>query len=195
MNADKRVVTTCVSLLILLVAGGCSSSASLSSWQDSVVKYVQLNGNDPNVLRDVTLTGTRRGFGQIGGEDPRKSTDARGVLLAHRDISGRPWFVYLVGVVKSEKVDDIRLALLSYTGGHPTWHVSSKSPKSLKTYQHYNEGLWYQQHPGEKSKPTAGYTTFPRDEDRFDLAVNGSHAVATHTQSGAKWGADAAGKK
>ena len=53
---------------------------------------------------NVTLSGDRRGFGQIGGPDPRKSTDARGVLLGNKVVNNQPWTVYLVGVVSNRDI-------------------------------------------------------------------------------------------
>ena len=184
-----------IAAVLVLFAAGCGSSASTSSWQNAVEKYVADKGGDPTALREVTLAGGRRGFGQIGGDDPRKSTDANGVLLGDRIAAGRPWVVYLVGVVSNEKVHEIRLAALSYLSGKPTWKLSEKNGKSLHAYQHYNESLWKQQHPGTKEKPPGGYTTFPRDEDRFDLTQQDGHLRATHEQSGATWDVSLAGKK
>ena len=193
MMQSHRLFAVLVPLLLLV---GCASSASMTSWQRSVEKYVADKGGDPAVLRDVTLAGDRRGFGQIGGEDPRKSTDANGVLLGNKVVNNHPWTVYLVGVASNEKVQEIRLAALSYLGGKATWKLGEKNAKSLKQYQNYNQAQWkQQQHPGAKEKEPGGYTTFPRDEDRFELTQQDAHLHATHAQSGAAWDVNLAGKK
>jgi hypothetical protein len=191
----RSIALVVVALAAAAAGGGCSSSGSVSSWQRGVERYVADKGGDPTVLRDVTLAGDRRGFGQIGGTDPRKSTDANGVLLGNKVVNNQPWTVYLVGVVSNEKVHEIRLAALSYLNGKPIWKLSDKNAKSLQAYQHYSEGQWKQQHPGAKEKEPGSYTTFPRDEDRFDLTQQDSHLRATHAQSGATWDVNLAGKK
>lgn len=181
--------------ILLLAGGGCGSSASVQSWQRAVERYVSERGGDPAVLRDVTLAGSRRGFGQIGADDPSKSVDVNAVLLGHKVVRDQPWFVYLVGVVQNQKVNEIRLAALSYASGKPTWRLSEKDANALHAYQNYNAGLWKQQHPGTKDKPPGNYTTFPREEDRFELVTPDGRVEARHLGSGAAWEVNLAGKK
>src|SRR3954452_20375590 len=95
--------------VLAAAAVGCASSASLSSWQHNVESYVAEKG-DPTTLRDVTIDGQRHGFAVIGQAEAEKSTDAVGVLIAQQQIAGRPWFIYLVGLVHQQKVNEIRLA-------------------------------------------------------------------------------------
>jgi hypothetical protein len=168
------------------MAGGCASSASLSSWQRNVETYVAEKG-DPSALRDVTIDGQRHGFAVIGQPVAEKSTDANGLLLGHQEIAGRAWFIYLVGIVHQQKVGDIHLAAVTFTNGKPQWQVSKNDAKAAEMYRNYNEGLWKQHHPGSKEKTPAEYTTFPRDADKFDLEVKGDHIAATHAPSGAQW--------
>jgi len=173
--------------LLIFCAGGCTSGVSISSWQHQLERYVRDDGHgDPAVLRDMTLDDTRRGFAIIGDEDPRKGTDAKGLLLAHRPINGRPWFIYLVGLVKDQKVDEIRLAALSVNHGKFDWVLSQKNPHSTQMYRNYNEGLGKKRSPGQKNAPP-DYEGFPRAEDVFDLGINGNNVDAVHQGSGAWW--------
>jgi hypothetical protein len=168
----KSVLPIVLLPLIAMAAGaGCSSKQSISSWQHSVERYAADKG-DPNALRDVTVSGTRRGFAVNGGVDPKKSTDVRAVLLGHKVIDNRPWFIYLAGVVAKEHVNDIHLTAVTFADAKPRWAVTAKDPNSLNTYR------------------GGSATTFPRDSDEFNLNVNGTKIEATHAPSGAKWTLD-----
>jgi len=172
---------------MLFAAGGCSSSATVGSWQQGVEKYVRLHGGDPNVLRESTLSGNRRGIAVIGDANAKKSTDVNGVLLAHKPIDGTPTFIYLVGQVKDLTVEDIRLITLSYANGHPVWKVGPKDAHALKRYRDYGRELWNARHAGSGKSMGAHYQGCPRDEDRFNLDIQDHQVQATHEQSGAAW--------
>lgn len=188
MRGNLKTILMCG--LLGALACGCASSVSMSTWEKGVEKYANDKG-DPGALRDVTLKGDRRGFAVIGQADPEKSTDANGVLLGHRDVAGQPCFIYLVGIVKNQKVSDIHLAAGTFKDGKAHWQTGKKDSEATNIYKHYNEGLWHKTH-GPKDEPPAAYTTFPRDEDKFDLAINGPTIVVTHPASGAKWQLDLA---
>ena len=173
--------------LLLAAASGCSTPLTIGSWQRNVEQYVALHGNDPNALRDVTLPGGRPGFAVIGESDPRHSTDVSALLLAHKPIDNQPWFIYLVGLVKKQKVSDIRLIALSYASGKPVWRVGPGNPQSLNRYRDYNRKLWYDRHSDGGGRVAAGYLGFPRDEDVFKVSAADHQAQATHAASGAQW--------
>jgi hypothetical protein len=177
-----------------LVSSGCARSGDMKSWQQDVERYVEKNDGDPTVLRDVILTGSRRGFGYIGKDDPRESQDANGVLLGHQVVRNRPWFVYLVGIVDEQEVEQIRLAALSYVHGKADWRIGPKDAEARKRYQNYNLSLWKQQTGGGRGQPPPEYTTFPRDADMFDMSVTGARIDAVHQGSGAQWEVDLAEK-
>ena len=183
-------------LLVLAAAGsGCASrSINLKTWQKDVEKYVAANGNDPAVLRDVTLSGSRRGFGAIAKDDPRQAQDANGVLIAHETVATRPWVVYLVGIVDKQRVEEIRLAAVSIVHGKATWRVGGKDSQALRRYREHGLSQWRAQPHDRGAKPPALYTTFPRESDVFDAQVNGSRLQATHQGSGARWEVELAGK-
>ena len=172
--------------LLLAAASGCSTPVTIGAWQRNVEQYVTLRGNDPNVLRDVTIAGGRPGFGVIGGSHPRESTDVNGLLLAHKPIDNQPWFIYLVGLVKKQKVSDIRLIALSYASGKPVWRVGPSDAQALNRYREYNRKLWSQRHP-DGGHVTSAYLGFPRDEDVFNVSAADQKVQATHAASGAQW--------
>jgi hypothetical protein len=186
---DRRttlIVLFTASLLALL--GGCGR-VTIPDWQRGVERYVADTGRgDPNILRDVTLPGTdRRGFALLGHHNPDESTDANGLLLAHRQFAGRPWFVYLIGLVKDEKVREMRLAAMTDTGSTPVWRIGKRAKDSERAYRSYNLEQFRARFP-DRRKPPAEYLGFPRAADRLDLQDDGNgHLIATHVPSGARW--------
>ncbi|MEO6435221.1 MAG: hypothetical protein ABIP55_05610 [Tepidisphaeraceae bacterium] len=174
-------------LLILSALAGCTRTVNVKTWQKDVETYVRETGRgDPGVLRDVTISGERRGFAVIGKDHPRQSTDANGLLLAHKTISDRPWFIYLVGVVNEQQVKEIRLAALSIVHGDATWRIGPKDKDALARYRASGLARWKQQSPAQQ-KPPGEYTTFPRPADAFDVNLAGTGVQATHNESGARW--------
>jgi hypothetical protein len=193
----SRNIPVVASLLLVLAAGsGCASrSINLKTWQKDVETYVAANGNDPAVLRDVTLSGSRRGFGAIAKDDPRQAQDANGVLLAHETVATGPWVVYLVGIVDKQRVEEIRLAAVSIVHGKATWRVGGKDAQALRRYRDHGLSQWRAQPRDRGAKAPAQYTTFPRESDAFDAQVSGSRVEATHQGSGARWEVDLARKQ
>lgn len=174
-------------VFVALATAGCGGTASLASWQNGVERYVQdTGGGDPGVLRDVRLPDGRRGFAVIGNPDPRESTDANAVLLGHISVNGQSRFVYLVGVVERQSVNDIRLATLTINNGKYDWQSGKKDPVALKLYQQFHEKQWRERFPDRKTAPP-DYTTFPQASDQFELKVGNQSITATHRDSGAVW--------
>jgi hypothetical protein len=181
-------------LSLLVVASGCrsgSSSTDIQPWQRGVEQYLAQKNNDPEALREVTLEDSRRGFAVLGGLDPRKSTDQRGLLVAHKVVGDRPWFVYVVGVVKNDVVQNLRLVALSAAGGQTLWRVGERDPQAFKLYHDHALNDWRQQ-SGDHGKPPVQYTTFPRASDVFDVTVEGTLIRAKHVASGAQFAVDVA---
>jgi hypothetical protein len=180
----------CVLLVFLCAgAGGCGSSVTIPAWQQSVERYVRQQGQgDPTILRN-TMMGNRHGFALLGGDDPKDVTDARGVLVAHQRIGDRPWFIYLVGLVRKQVAEDIQLAALTADNGALKWVTGPKNKQATQTYKRYNESLARQRFGDRKQWPPE-YEGFPRPEDQFDLSVVGNHATVVHAQSGARWEMD-----
>jgi hypothetical protein len=177
-------------MLMAVSCGGCSAggNVSLSDWRHSVQKYVAERGRgDPTILREVTWPQSRREFSAIGGDDPRISQDVRGVLLDFRQIGAKHWFIFIVGVVNKEVVDDIRIEAMNLQDdGDYTWRTSAANPKALAAYREYQNRLWKLRFRGRESAP-AQYTVFPQEADVFNLQVEAGRVIVTHPASGARW--------
>jgi hypothetical protein len=172
--------------LLTLTTPGCGTSVNTTSWAQNLERYVREDGRgDPNVLRDLTLDENRHGFALAGAEDPTQGADAKGLLLGHKVVNGQPWFIYLVGIVKNQKVEELRLAALRVRNGEFKWIWSPKNNDPLHMYRNFNEGQGKQRFPGQRTAP-AEYSSFPRS-DAFDLKLDGSHVTAVHKPSGAWW--------
>ena len=177
-------------LTLAALATGCGSGArqvSVSAWQRNVEQYVKQQGKgDVTILRDVALPDSRRGFSMLGGDRPEESSDAHGVLIGVQPVGGRTWFVYLVGVVKKQKVDEIRLAALAGEGGKTQWKIGPSDKDALRAYQAHAQQTWKQRFPG-RATPPPEYLGFPRPEDTFQMSVSGNQVTAIHPTSGARW--------
>jgi hypothetical protein len=175
-----------IGLLSLFCALGCSSSVSVPQWQQQVERYVREDGRgDPNVLRNMTIEGGRPGFAIIGADDPHASTDAKGLLLAHKRIGERPWFIYLVGLVNKQEVGELQLTALSVRNGQYRWALGKADGQALKTYKSYNEQIG-RQRSGQSKAPVV-FRGFPQEGDDFDVTVEGNRINAVHRESGARW--------
>jgi hypothetical protein len=188
----RRIVFLMAMCLFAPTLVGCGgSSKNITAWQRGVERYIADHGRDPVVLRDVTLEDNRPGFAVLGGLDPNKSTDARALLLGHKIIADRPWFIYLVGIVAKQKVQEIRLAALSASGSQTIWRLGPRDNHALKLYRDAGWSDW-KAHGGGTSKPPPQYTTFPRESDVFELTIDGTKITATQKPSGAQWTDDIA---
>ena len=183
----ERRASWALALLCLSLLAGCVRPVSLEIWQESVEKYVREEGNgDPGVLRDMTWDGKERGFALIGNEWPQMSTDAHGVLLDHVMAGGRPWEVFIVGVVQKQVVEDIRLALLWTDGVEFAWQVTPEAAGELERYKAFHLKLWRERF-GEREPVSPAYTSFPLERDVFRLEVAGDEVRCMHEGSGAMW--------
>ena len=170
-----------------LGCGGGARQASVSAWQKNVEQYVRVQGKgDPAVLRDLTLSDSRRGFAMVGSDQPGESTDANGLLIGFREIDGRGYFIYLVGVVERQRVKEIRLAALTTDGGKMEWKTGPNSTAALEAYRAYNEKVWRGRFPDRSTAPPQ-YTGFPTPDDHFHMSIQGQRVTATHPPSGATW--------
>ncbi len=185
-----RNIAICFALAAMaLLGGGCAGggAVTLADWRHSVERYVAEAGHgDPTALREVTWPESRRTFSAIGTDDPKISQDAQGLLLAYRQINGRPWFIFIVGIVDKQVVQDIRLTALDMQGGKTVWRTGDANAAALQAYRAYNERLWKQRFPGRTAAP-AQYTTFPQEADAFTIQVEGGQVIAVHPPSGARW--------
>jgi hypothetical protein len=172
---------------LLLIAGGCSSSATLQTWQQRVEEYVRDEANgDPNSLRDMTWADSQKGFAVLGNSVPDASIDTNAVLLAHRKVGDRYWFIFLVGQVQKQVVKDIRLAAFSTDAGQFQWVLSNANNQALEAYRQFRVSDWKRLYP-DRSNPPMWYLRFPAEDDAFDLTIDAGRVVAKHRQSDAQW--------
>ena len=192
----KPSLPAALPLLIALAAicGGCGGgtrTVTFDTWREGVETYVNDVGKgDPAVLRDTTYKG-RPAFAQIGNPIASEGTDAVGVLLGHKPVAGRPSFIYLVGLVSKEKVEQIRLAVLRAipSQGQKTqfkWITGKDEKEPTQRYLNYRKQLFTQRFPGRQDVPPA-YTSFPGEGDVFELGLTPAQVTATHAASGAAW--------
>lgn len=179
-----------IGLMVPLCVVGCASGSrnvTIAVWEKNIEQYVTEQGKgDPTVLRDVTLPDSRRGYSVIGSDRPDVSSDANGVLLGHRQIGGRSWFIYLVGLVKRQSVEEIRLAALTVDGGKFEWKSGSGDTEALQKYRDYNTRSWRQRFPQRGTAPPE-YLGFPRLDDQFQMTISDGQVVVAHPASGAQW--------
>ncbi len=173
--------------LLCVGCGATSRNVTLPVWQKNIEQYVQQQGNgDPAVLRDVTLPDSRRGYAVIGSDRPEQSSDANGVLLGYRQINGHDWFIYLVGMLRQQNVQEIRLVALSADGGKFHWELEDKNSEATQRYAEYNDRLWRQRFPQRAAAPPQ-YLGFPRPDDQFEMTISNGQITVVHPPSGARW--------
>lgn len=179
--ASRRAASARPSLLLLaLLLGGCASDGmgpvSIPYWQRSLERYVWEQGNgDPNVLRDMSWDDVHRGFAVMSDPLPDRSTDAIGLWLAHQSVAGQKYFIFLVGVMRAEEVQDIRPIALNVKQGRFKWSVGAEQPKALAVYRrHVHES---------QSLPRR----FPAPDDTFQVEIEKDRISIVHDQSGAAW--------
>jgi len=170
--------------IILCILTGCSEpgagppplDVSFQTWQRSVEQYVVDVGNgDANALRDGTIWSGQRGFALIREPSIERSTDAIGLLLGHRVISDRLWFIYLVALVERNSISDVRLLGLCCDAGNFDWVAGETS--ALREYK---------SHRADTSEDSPS-PAFPGADDAFELTVVASHVTVTESNSAARW--------
>ena len=178
--------------LLLFTLPGCNGAASqnssLSGWQHAVESYVHdIGKDDPTSLGQVQIAGGRPGFAILGNPLPTESQDAVGLLLAHRPLAGKPAFIYLVGIVTKQQVNDIRLAVLTFDSqGKSHWTLGPANAPALDAYRKHRDATWHQEFPGRKDAP-AGALNFPAPSDVFSVNSDAQRITVTHAASGASW--------
>ncbi len=197
------MVTRSWALLPLLLAGGCSANP-IKAWQASLTEYVVEQGNgDLNVLRSIDRSPTEGDFGLIGAAKggvlfiaPQR-TDATGVLLGHRVVDDRGWYVYLLGMVQyrgmwadwpldDPRLTDIRLVALSGPADALSWLVSEPDAEALKRYCDPQVEAWRRSHPSRTDADDAP-TVFPTTGDQFRLSVDAGVFDVVDEHSRARW--------
>ncbi len=189
--------------ILVLPMTGCVTPTAVESWQSSLERYVAEQGHgDLNALRRADRPPSESDFGLIGATTagfpfiaPRR-TDVNGVLLGHRKIAGRNWFVYVVGMVEyrgwfvnwaldQSRVTDIRLIALSERGGEFTWMTSEPDAAALERYCGPQREQWRRSDPS-RADATDAPSVFPTDADQFQLTVEpdgGVRVVDRHSDA------------
>jgi hypothetical protein len=155
----------------------------VSTWQRNLEQYVWDRGNgDPNVLADASWDDVHKGFAVIGDPLPDRSTDEIGLLLAHRIVDGKPWFLFLLGTVAEEKLDDLRPVALNIDKGTFHWSIGSSDDRSLAVYR-----AWSAADRSRAQAPDPNAPPFPRPNETFDVTVRDGRFIVRHDESGASW--------
>jgi hypothetical protein len=175
-------------LLAALLLGqttGCASGpepVSLSSWQQSVERYVWDQGNgDPNVLRDMSWDDVHKGFAVMSDSQPAQSNDAIGLLLGHPRVGDDSCFVFLVALVNRQQLESLQPVALRVRGGKFDWIIGPSSRPALDAYRR-----WGAQNPSDDTPSSRG-PPFPRAGDSFRVDVVHSELFITHQPTGISW--------
>lgn len=170
---------TLVTLLLATVGLGCAGPepVTLQSWQRAVERYVWDAGNgDPAVLRDASWDDSHRGFALLGDALPDNSADAYGLLLGHRMVGSRPWFVFLFTIVDHRRVREARAVGLCVEKGSFNWAVGENDARVLASFARYES-----EHARPPEEP------FPAPGDQFSVSVVNDSATIKHLQTPARW--------
>jgi hypothetical protein len=180
-NAVNQLpIARLILMLIVATSGiGCAGPepVTLDAWQHAVERYVWDHGNgDPTVLRDASWDDSHHGFALLGDALPESSTDAYGLLLGHRIIGLRPWFLFLFTIVDHRHIREARAVGLCVEGGNFVWAVGKNETVALQRFSTYEVG-----HAKPPEEP------FPAPGDKFSLKVTGDVATIEHLQTRAHW--------
>lgn len=181
--------STVLLVLAAMLASGCASDpaepVSLPRWQRSLEQYVwQQADGDPTVLRDMSWDDVHPGFAMLGEALPEQSTDMFGLLLEHRRIEGKAYFVFLVATVHDRRVENLQPVALNVDAGHFHWFVGSSSPAALAAYSRWirsSEGV-----AGGEDWPVH----FPAPSDTFEVTAARQQIRIVHDQTGSTWTID-----
>ena len=198
--------------VLMAFTGGCYSPSAVEAWQSSLERYVTEQGHgDVNVLRRSDRPPSESDFGLIGAATagfpfiaPRR-TDANGVLLGHRLIDDRGWFVYLVGMVEyrgsfvnwpldEPRVTEIRLIAVSAHEGDFTWVTDEPDAVALDRYCVPQRERWSRSSPS-RADPTNAPTVFPTEGDALQMTVDQGAVSVVDRHSEAQWTLEVRTKK
>lgn len=194
----------CVAWSALVAAGGCSGDAAIRAWQRSLEEYVTDYGNgDPNVLRAVAEDPSESDFGLIGAGSSGVAfvfparTDVAGVLVGHRRVGDRSWYVYMVGAVKyrgtmsnfpldDAALRDLRPAAFSAHGGRYEWRLGERDEGAMRLYRRPQLEAWRRSDPGRETALEAP-TTFPTPADDWRIEITDQTISVIDDHSRASW--------
>ncbi len=193
MKSLRLTFSPLVLIAIGLVTTGCAStreSVSLKKWQGDLQKYVTNSGNgDMNSLRGTQVTPDRPGFRVFSNDRADDADDIAGVLVGATEYDGRLWYLYLVGEIEKENVQDIRAAAVSQQALKYEWREGPRDPTALATYLAHLDTAWREAHP-DHTQPPRGALNFPAAIDKFEWVARGDMVTVRETVSGAEWNVD-----
>lgn len=185
----RRCMRAVCAAVVCVCAAGCafSTNVTIGSWQKSLDDYSANEANgDLSFLRDTGGASGRPQFAVHGSNLPQESADVTGVLLGRREFWGGYWYVFLVGGVKNDVVQDVRVAVRSDDSAAPKWLVSRDDPVALEKYRQFKDTAWRARNPGRTTPPLFAMG-FPAPDDDYELNIAGNTVSVTHKQSGSSW--------
>ena len=180
-------------MLAAVTLAGCASnreSVSVRAWQGDLQKYVTETGNgDMNVLRTTQAAPNRPGFRVFSNDRSEDSNDIAGVLVGAVQYDNRLWYLFLVGEMAKEHLQDIHAAAVSEHALKYEWREGPHDPAALATYRAHLEQTWREAHP-EHTQPPRGALAFPSSADAFEYVARGDMITIREKTSGAEWNVD-----
>ena len=200
-----KIIRVILTLALALSATGCAgSSKPIRAWQASVETYIADHGNgDLNALRDIVERPSQKTFDLIDASSggipvvAPSHTDVNGLLLGHRRINGRKWYLFLVGALHYDgrfeniplddpQLRDVRIVALCGYRGKLRWLVGRENKQALAHYRRSQQETWRQRHPGRDDADPVP-SRFPADQDNFKLSISAVSVTVVDKSSGAQW--------
>lgn len=183
INMHKHITAKSATLWIAcctaaLALQGCTTSRPVELWQERVTQYVTDEGNgDITSLRNTNPGATRPVFGVTSG-----SVDVHGLLLGCTTVNSQQWWTYVVGVMKSDDLTDLRLVSVCEVNGGLTYCQSTENEAAVQRYRDSRFDQW----KNNRLDPSASegfLCSFPGRNDAFTFDEAGNTASVTERQS------------
>ncbi len=200
-----KIIRVILTFALALSATGCAgSSKPIRAWQASVETYIADHGNgDVNALRNIVERPSQKTFDLIDASSggipvvAPSHTDVNGLLLGHRRINGRKWYLFLVGALHYDgrfenipmddpQLRDVRIMALCGDRGTLRWIVGRENKQALARYRRRQQETWRRRHPGRADADPAP-SRFPTDQDNFKLSISAVSVTVVDESSGAQW--------
>ena len=194
MTGRNLVLLTSFTLLF-----GCAAKDPVIRWQDDLQAFIEREGGNPAVLRNVDQSPTSKSFGSLGPETgglTKTRVDTYGKLAGHIKVDESHWFVFLLGVVKHRGnsvaffdkpvLQSILPVAVSEKEGQLTWVVGKMDPAQLAKYISRQDDRWRKSHPSRKDEK-APNPRFPTEADNLQTEQHGSVVIIKESTSGARW--------
>ncbi len=200
-----KIICVILTFALTLIATGCAgSSKPIRAWQASVETYIADHGNgDVNALRNIAQRPSHKTFDLIDASSggipvvAPSHTDVNGLLLGHRFINGRKWYLFLVGALHYDgrfeniplddpQLRDVRILALCSDRGTLRWIVGRVNEQALARYRRRQQETWRRRHPGRADADPVP-SRFPTDHDNFKLSISAVSVTVVDEPSGAQW--------